>query len=144
MQKLKIISQQTFWQILGKLVTATSTFIILGLVARSYGEEGTGVFTLALTYLAMFYLLADFGFNAHVLKKVTSNKIQVTSEWRKLLGTRIVWSLALAGIAVLTLPFWPFATNDFSKAVLLGGLGIVGSAVFVTCNLIFQSRLRYD
>ena len=33
MQKLKIISQQTFWQILGKLVTATSTFIILGLVA---------------------------------------------------------------------------------------------------------------
>ena len=68
MKILAKITSQTLWQILGKVVTTLSTFIILGLVARNYGEEGTGVFTLALTYLAIFYIFADFGFNAHVLK----------------------------------------------------------------------------
>lgn len=137
---------------MGKVVTSLSTFIILGLVARNYGEEGTGVFTLVLTYLAIFYLLSDFGFNAHVLKKVTGDRVpvrqaqgeQVTGEWQKLLGTRVLWSLFLVGISVAVLPFWPFATASFSQAVLFGGLAIIASGVFVTCNLIFQAKLRYE
>lgn len=142
-QTIKIF-QQTSWQILGKVVTSLSTFIILGLVARNYGTGGTGVFTLALTYLSIFYILADFGFNAHVLKKVQSSEFVVRSEWRKLLGTRIVWSGLLVIVAVGLLPFWPFSTPVFMEAVIFGSLAIVASSVFVTCNLIFQGKLRYD
>lgn len=144
MNSLLKIFQQTSWQILGKIITSVSTFIILGLVARNYGESGTGIYTLALTYLAMFYLLADFGFNAHVLRKVTGKKLQVRSEWQKLLGTRMIWSGVLVILALISLPFWPFATPQFSQAVLFGSLAIVGSAVFISCNLIFQKKLRYD
>lgn len=150
MQKFLKILKQTFWQILGKVVTSVSTFIILGLVARNYGTSGTGEFSLALTYLAIFYLLSDFGFNAHVLRKLeiksslreVSKKLKV--EWQKLLGTRILWSMILVGLAIGLLPFWPFTTPEFSKAVLFGSLAILGSGIFVTCNLIFQSKLRYD
>ena len=144
MSHINKIFQQTFWQILGKIVTSLSTFIILGLVTRNYGQEGTGVFTLALTYLAIFYLFGDFGFNAHVLRRVKSLESRVKDEWRKLLGTRILWSVVLVVLAVGLLPFWPFATPEFSAAVLFGSLAIIGSSIFVTCNLIFQSELRYD
>lgn len=143
MRTLKIF-QQTFWQILGKVVTTLSTFIILGLVARNYGEQGTGVFTLALTYLAIFYLFGDFGFNAHVLRKFKVQNAKLKAEWRKLLGTRMIWSGFLVILAVGLLPFWPFSTPEFTKAVIFGSLAIIGSGVFVTCNLIFQSKLRYD
>ena len=138
------ISQQTLWQILGKVVTSISTFIILGIVARNYGESGTGVFTLALTYLAIFYLLSDFGFNAHVLRKGIGFRVQGIVEWQKLLGTRLVWSAILVVLAVVTLSFWPFTTVDFTQAVIFGSLAVVASGVFVTCNLIFQSKLRYE
>ncbi|MDO8573201.1 MAG: flippase [Candidatus Daviesbacteria bacterium] len=131
------IFKQTSWQVAGKVVTSASTFIILGLVARNYGKEGTGIFTLALTYLAMFYMLADFGFNAHVLKKGDI-------EWNKLLGARIIWSGVLVVLALGLLPFLPFKTPLFSNAVLFGVLAIFGSSVFTTCNLIFQKKLRYD
>lgn len=131
------IFKQTSWQILGKVITSVSTFVILGLVARNYGIEGTGVFTLVLTYLAIFYMLSDFGFNAHVLKKGEF-------EWQKLLGTRLVWAGILVVLAVVLLPFLPFATAQFSKAVWFGVLAILGSAIFTTCNLIFQNKLRYD
>ncbi len=136
MNQVKQISQQTFWQIIGKGVTAVSTFIILGVVARTYGEAGTGVFTLALAYLAMFFLIADFGFNAHLLK---GSRI----EWQKIFGTRLVWSLILTVLAILLLPFWPFTTPEFALAVSLGSFAILGAAMFITSNLIFQAKLSY-
>ncbi|MBI2019628.1 oligosaccharide flippase family protein [Candidatus Daviesbacteria bacterium] len=144
MSILQKISQQTFWQILGKVVTSISTFIILGLVTRNYGKEGTGVFTLTLTYLAIFYMLADFGFNAHILKQVQSSKFKIQNEWKKLLGTRIMWAVLLIVLAVGLLPFLPFAGVTFSQSVWFGVLAVLGSSVYVTCNLIFQSKLRYD
>ncbi len=144
MDTVVAVFKQTSWQIIGKAVTSISTFIILGIVARHYHEAGVGLFSLSLVYLNIFNLLGDFGFNAHVLVRVQGIGFRVQKDWNKLLGTRILWSMVLVVIAVGTLPFWPFTTNDFSQAVVLGSLAIVGSAVFVTCNLIFQSKLRYD
>ena len=136
MEILRKIFKQTFWQVLGKAVTSISTFIILAIVARHYQEAGTGVFTLALTYLAIFNLLSDFGFNAHELRKGNF-------AWQKLLGTRVVWSAILVILAVGLLPFLPFGSS-FAQSVGFGILGIFGAAIFVSCNLIFQKKLRYD
>lgn len=132
------VFKQTIWQTIGKAVTSISTFIILGIISRNYKEAGTGIFTLSLTYLSMINFLVDFGFNAHALKK-----FQI-EEFRRLLGTRILWSAVLIILAIFTLPFWPFTVPEFSKAVIFGSLAVLGSAVFVTCNLIFQRKLRYD
>jgi len=130
------IFKQTFWQVVGKVVTSISTFIILAVVSRIYQEAGTGVFTLVLTYLAMFNLLSDFGFNLHELRKDHVS-------WQKLLGTRLIWSVILIVLAVGLLPFLPFS-NEFNKGVIFGILAIFPSAIFATCNLIFQQKLRYD
>lgn len=138
------VFQQTGFQILGKIVTSISTFLILGMVTRTYGRMGTGIFTLSLTYLAMFYLLADFGFNAHVLRNFKSQISNVKYEWRKLLGTRIIWSGILVVVAVGLLPLWPFTSQQFKQAVLFGSLAIIASAIYTSANLIFQQRLRYD
>lgn len=141
----KKVSQQTVWQIFGKFVTSVSTVIVLGIVARSFGVEGTGVFTLALTYLAVFYLLADFGFNAHFLQEfqLLSPKDQ-SLQWRKLFGARLFWSVCLVLVATLSLPLWPFSNQLFVSLVLPGSVAIVASGIFVTTNLIFQSRLKYE
>lgn len=136
MSILRKIISQTSWQILGKTVTSLSTFLILGIVARNYKEAGTGTFTLALTYLSMFFLIGDFGFNAHILR-------QKNIEWQKLLGIRIIWSGVLIALAIGLLPFLPF-NLDLKQTILFGSLAILGSGIFITCNLIFQQRLRYD
>ncbi len=129
---------------MGKITTAFATFIVLGLVARNYGEGGVGTFTLALAYLGIFYLLADFGFNAEVLKRLQSTVSSLQTEWNGLLGTRILWSAILVVLAVGLLPLWPFTTPLFSKSIYFGCLAIIASAIFTTCNLIFQSKLRYE
>lgn len=143
-QALLQISQQTFWQIVGKIVASLCTFIVLAIIARNYGEAGTGVYTLALTYLAIFYLLSDFGFNAYVLARVHGFDDKLQAEFNKLLGVRILLSSVLVLIAISLLPFLPFTGIEFSKAVIFGSLSIVAYAMFVTANLIFQSKLRYE
>lgn len=144
MSYLKKISQQTSWQILGKVVTSLSTILVLSLVTRNYGESGTGVFTLVLTYLAFFYLAADFGINAHILQVLQDSKQKTQNEFRRLLGLRLVWSVVLIILSVAITPLLPFNNLLFSQSVLFGALAIIGSSIFVTANAVFQSNLRYD
>ncbi len=133
------------WQIAGKAVSVFSTIIILGLITRKFGEEGTGIFTLALTYLSMFMLLSDFGFNAHVLKSLQSSVFSLQKQmFRKLLGTRIVWAAILMALSIIVLPLLPIGGDVFRKLVIFGSPIIFGSAIFVSINLLFQSKLRYD
>lgn len=138
------IFQQTAFQIFGKVVSVFSTFIILGIVTRNYGENGTGIFTLVLTYISIFMLVGDFGFNAHILKSYHGVQSKSHQIWNKLLGTRIVWSVVLAVLAIILAFFLPFSTPDFSLGVLISAPVIVAASIFVTFNLIFQNRLRYD
>lgn len=139
------IFQQTSWQIFGKAVTVISTFIILGTITRNYGEEGTGVITLALTYINMFFLLADFGLNAHIQRTIEHlEKDKQEQIFRKLLGTRLLWAFALVVLSIILLPFFKFASGQFATLVIFGSLAIVGSSVFLTANLIFQRKFRYD
>ncbi len=136
MKTLAKIFKQTFWQIIGKAVSSISTFIILAVVARIYQEAGTGIFTLVLTYLAVFNLLSDFGFNLHELRKKDVS-------WQKLLGTRLIWSVILIVLAVGLLSFLPFG-QEFNQGVIFGIWAIFGAAIFASCNLVFQKKLRYD
>lgn len=139
------LSKQTFWQIAGKAVTALTTFLTLGLIARKYGEDGTGIFTLAITYLSIFYLIADFGFNAHLLGSFQGlDRAGQTQGFRKLLGLRLLWSFQLACCALVMLPLLPFTSTEFSASVIYGSLAVILSSVFASTTLVFQSKLRYD
>lgn len=137
------IGYNTLCQLLGKLASALATFFVLGLVARRFGEEGTGEFTLVLSYVALFYLFADFGFNAVVVKKMVAKKERAAFYFRNLLGLRIVWAGILIFLALFISRLLPYSVV-FKSGVLLTLLTILTQAIFTTGNALFQSRLRYD
>jgi len=136
------VSEQTIWQIVGKVITSLSTLFILGFITRTYGEEGTGIFTLALVYLSFFYLLADLGINAHLVQELKLYPISFI--WPRVLGIRIFWSFVLIMIAPLLVFIWPNTEAPFQQAVLYGSLAILGTAIFASCNVLFQSNLKYN
>ncbi|KKS69035.1 MAG: Polysaccharide biosynthesis protein, membrane-associated [Candidatus Daviesbacteria bacterium GW2011_GWA2_42_7] len=141
MNTLLKVSQQTVWQLVGKATTSLSTIIILGLVSRSFGEEGTGVLTLALTFIGFFVLAVDFGLNAHVLPRFLGKDFSL--EWQKLFGLRLLLALVVTTLAVIAILFWPIQPV-FKYTALLGLVAILESAVFSTAMAVFQSKLRYD
>jgi len=137
---LKKVGSQTGWQLFGKIITSVITLILLSLISRSYGESGIGIYTLAITYLGFFFLAGDLGVNAYGIRFFEKSPIF----FNKILGFRIVHALLLVIIAIAgsfiflveqPLVFW---------SIILGSFSIIGSAFFVTTNLVFQSKLRYD
>ncbi|MFH0937358.1 MAG: oligosaccharide flippase family protein [Candidatus Daviesbacteria bacterium] len=142
MEIIKKVFQQTSWQLLGKVFTSLSSIIVLGLVTRTYGSFGTGIFTLALAYLGFFYIMADFGLNTHVLPTLLGPNLSIN--FRKLFGLRLFLTLILVILAIIIILLWPNSQGLFKTAVLIGIPAIIGSAILTTVVAIFQAKLRYD
>lgn len=140
METIKKVFSQSLYQLLGKAVSALSTLFALSIIARIYGKEGTGVFTLATTYLAFFYLAVDLGLNAYVLPKLSESKLEAS----KLYSLRLILSVILVFLANIILQIMPFNTPLLSQAVLIGSGVIIFSGMINSANLIFQKSLRYD
>ncbi len=140
MQKILQIGTQTVWQIIGKALSSISTFLVIGLIARNYGPEATGVYTLATTYLTMFYVVVDLGLNAYVLPKLDQN----SKEANNLFNLRFLWSLVVALTALLLAFVLPLGNQEFATSILIGLSTIVSASIFVSLNLIFQKNLRFD
>lgn len=137
---LRKVSGQTGWQLLGKVITSISTLIIFSLISRNYGESGIGVYTLAITYLGFFFLAGDLGVNAYGIRFFENSPIY----FNKILGFRIVHGLLLVLIAMVGSVIFLFEQPLVFWSIIFGSLAIIGSAIFVTTNLVFQSKLRYD
>lgn len=148
--KLKIATN-TLVQIIGRLITSGVTFLITVLVTRQFGLEGYGEFTKIMVYVALFYLISDFGFNAVVLKQMTEEEEKQEFLFSNLFGLRLIFALFLIFFALAILSFLPFNSylnQGYSPTVKLGiiilSLTIITQAIFTTGNVIFQKKLRYD
>lgn len=139
MGAIRKIFKQTFWQILAKAGNIFATVIALGFITRTYGPSGTGINTLALTYLAFFYLAADLGLNGHILSKLHIQPKQA----EKLFNLRLYWSIFLACLSVALLPLLPFSGSEFNYSVILGSGTIVFFGIFTSTNLVFQYNHAY-
>lgn len=140
MEIIKKIIHQTGWQFGAKIVSALSTIFLLSLITRSFGESGTGIYTLAFTYLAFFYLAVDMGLNGYFLAFYDDDQDLPN----KLFNFRLVWSGILSVIALALLPLLPFSTTPFILTVCVGVFTIVLNGVFNSTNFVFQHHLSYS
>lgn len=136
-------------QIVGKVVTASSTLLITILIGRSLGEAGFGEFTKIFVFVGYFYTFADFGLN-NIFIKLSQQKSH-NELFRVLLGLRLVIALVLTLSAILVsylLPYNPELGTGFSPLVktgiVLASLTIITQAMFTTANALFQKKLRYN
>lgn len=140
-----IVGWNTLAQFVGKVVSAGTMFLISVLIARSFGADGFGDFTKITTYIAFYYLLADFGLNAVYLQKEQKS----ANNWSTLLELRLVGSLFLMALSLVVLAFLPRGTTQgYTELVRLGIIlyspTILFQALVSSANAVFQKHLRYD
>lgn len=137
------LTYNTAFQILGRAATVISTIAITFLITRNFSVGDYGSYTAILSYVALFFVFSDFGFNAIFVREVGSSKEKQLIYLKNLLGLRFVVSIAVAFVAIALLAF-----TDHSALVKLGiifGLGILVAQSFTISALaIFQAKVRYD
>src|SRR4030042_2788522 len=99
------LAYNTAIQLLGKAITVTSTLLITYLVAKSFSVEGYGNYTGILSYIALFYVFADFGLNAIFVRETGSDQEKQKDYFKNLLGLRLTASIFIAFAATAVLAF---------------------------------------
>ncbi len=140
------IVKNTLYQVVSRIGTSGITFLVAILIARNLGAAGYGDFTKVTTFVALFYLLLDFGFNAIFLQHSSGNK----THFRDLLYGRVAAGFAL--ILLLSIVVWalPYQekTLGFSGEVRLGivifSFSFLSQALLLSASAIFQKQLRYQ
>ncbi|OGG11746.1 hypothetical protein A2Z00_05260 [Candidatus Gottesmanbacteria bacterium RBG_13_45_10] len=147
------VAWNTLFQVIARAVSAAVTLVVTILIARNFGTNGYGDFVKVTTYIAFFYLLADFGFNAVYLQQnQTYSPISHKNHdepWGVLLGLRLIVSSLLICAALALLAFIPQGvTQGYTPLVRLGIIlfapSIIFQALITTTNAAFQKHLRYD
>lgn len=141
------VIKNTGSQIIGKIISGGTTFLISILLARSLGPVGFGDFTKITTFIPLFYLLNDFGLNAAYLTIRTKFK---RPEMFATLGfVRILFSLILMFLSLAFTIFLPGSNGTgyhplVKIGIILFAPSILFQALITTANALFQEHLSYE
>lgn len=146
---LREVSKNTLYQIFAKAATVCVSLIITAIITRQLSVDSYGDFIKIMSFVSVFYLLADFGFNATFLKKTKDQSLK--ADFDKFFALRILTSSFLTVVCILiVLPLPYFSANQtgystlVKAGVFLGAFTILFQGLFNSTNAIFQKKLRYD
>src|ERR1035437_2029022 len=138
-----LIAKNTFYQVAARVVTSFIGFLITIIIARKFGVIGFGDFIKVTSYVALFYLLVDLGFNAFFLQYEKPN-------FKNLFYLRLLISLiifVLINLIALVLPYNLSSGSGFSESVRVGififSFSIFAQSIILSATAIFQKSINY-
>jgi len=121
------IAKNTFYQIVGKVISTLLGLASVALITRYLGQEGFGYYTTIISYLQFFGVLIDFGLQmttAQMLARVGVNQAKI---FGNLLSLRLLSALIFLGLATIFAWFLPY-----QSVVKIGIVIAVASFFFIS------------
>lgn len=137
------IATNTFYQILGRLISSLIAVLTTRAITSHLGIDGFGNYQIILTYASMLWILTDLGLNAIAVKRIAGEPSREQEEFSLLLTARFLLSLFLGlglVIASLMLPYPPI----IRWGIAMVSVTVIAQGVRGACGALFQYRLRYD
>lgn len=142
MSTKSIIFSNTFYQLIGRFGTVFFTFLLSIVLTRFASENLWGQYSVVLNYLALFYMMADFGMNIIVVKDFAQNNELLKEQFAKVFGFKLILGLVLTLLSVLLTYFLPY-TIEVKSAILSGALLILLFSLQNSLLIVFQAKLEY-
>ncbi len=137
------VFNNTFYQLIGKVVSMSITILATIIITRYYGRTGFGEFNLMQSIPALFFIIADFGFNAIAARELSKNYDLAQKYLGTILLLRVFVSIILMLLVGMSLVFFPYSP-ELKFGIYLSLFLILTQALYSTTNIIFQVKLRYD
>jgi len=137
------IAKNTFYQVFARAITSFIGFLITIIIARKFGVLGYGDFIKITSFVALFYLVLDFGLNAFFLQYEKAN-------FKNLFYLRILISLivfTILNLIALILPYNAVLNSGFSQSLRIGififSLSVFAQSIIISTSAIFQKTTNY-
>lgn len=142
---LRIVSLNTLYQFVVRLIGSTTTLVATLIIASYLGYPTIGSFIKVVEYVAIFYLLVDFGLNP-VFLKLYVKKVEL--KFGNLIAARIIIAGILIPIIFVSTFFLPqkgISGAGFSDSEKLGiiiySLTLFSSAINMSMQALLQQKL---
>ena len=137
------IAKNTFYQVFARVATSFIGFLITIIIARKFGVLGFGDFTKITSFVALFYLVLDFGLNAFFLQYKKPN-------FKNLFYLRILIALIVfssLNLISLILPYDHILNSGFSESTRIGififSFSVFAQSIIVSASAVFQKTVNY-
>ena len=137
----RLVASNTAVQVAGKAGVLAIGLVSIAVITRYLGPDDYGRYTLALTYMQLFSVLADVGLFTIVVRDISRDPSSTDELVGNTLTLRLLLSaagIALAAAISLALPYDP----DVRVAILLAGLPLLFRMLNTTFVTVLQARLR--
>jgi O-antigen/teichoic acid export membrane protein len=139
----KLIAQNTLYQILARGTTSFIGFLITLIIAGKFGVLGYGDFIKITSYVALFYLVIDFGLNAFFLQ-------YENAKFKNIFYLRILISIIIflvLNLLAIFLPHNQTLGTGFSEVERFGififSFGIFAQSIILSSSAVFQKQTNY-
>lgn len=146
MNILKLVIGNTASQVVARLISSATGFLVTILVARSYGIVGYSDLAKVMAFVTLFYLIIDLGANALFLQmEKTDQKLQDLFSFRLFVAGIL---FVLLSLCVGFLPYSKELTSGYSPLVktgiLLFAFSYFSRAVVFSSAAFFQQKFLYS
>ncbi len=122
------ILENTFVQVLGKLITAFLSIVVLKIITGYLGTSGYGDYTTIYQFLAFFGIIADFGIYTITVKEMSRDESKMPYILGNILGLRSFLLIIAMGLAVAT----AFLLPAYQDTLIPIGAAIAAVSTIIT------------
>lgn len=126
-----------------RIIAVALSLVGIGFIARYLGQEGFGAYSLILAFLAIFSILADFGFYSLMVREISRLGADEKKIASNIFTLRIIALLIFLGLAVLLIWFFPYS-HQVKAGIMVASFAFLFMSASQVLMGIFQKYLRMD
>lgn len=137
------VARNTIYQFAGKAIGTAIALLSISILARYLGQAGFGQYTIIMTFLSFFGILADLGLTLVTTQMISQPGVDQDKALSNLFTLRLLSAVLFLGLAPLVVFLFPYPW-----IVKIGVMATSLSFFFIALNQIltglFQKELRMD
>jgi len=137
------VAQNTSVQIFGKIISTILGLLSLAIITRYLGAAGFGEYTIIVTFISFFAIIADLGLTLVTVQMISDPSANEGKILNNLLALRLLSALIFLGLGPVIVLFFPYGAS-IKIGVLITALSFLFVALNQIMTGIFQKRLTMN
>lgn len=138
------VAYNTLIQIIGKAGSVVFGMLVTLLLTNYLGPAGFGQYLFTLSYVAIFYSLADWGTNLVGVKMASENEEKQRAVFGNLIWLRLAFSLVASFSGIIIVWFFPSLFKEVLSLIILSSFLILLFSFKNSLAVVFQTKLKME
>jgi len=134
------VAQNYIIQIISKVIATALGLVGTAIIARYLGQSGFGEYTVIITFISFFAILADLGLTLVTVQMISRPGADEQRILSNLLGLRLVSAVIFLGLAPIAVLFFPYSAQ-VKAGILAASLSFFFIALMQVLVGLFQKNL---